>query len=761
MLAAAGITVGIVTANPAAAAIAGPALTVDLTADRHAISRDIYGMNFAEEALADALHLPVRRWGGNATTRYNYALDETNRGSDWFFENVPGSADPAQLPNGSETDVFVDQDQRTGTRSILSVPLIGWVPKARDFTCGFSVAKYGAQQQTDQWRPDCGNGLLADGSKLTGNDPHDTSVEAGPAYVQSWLAHLTAKYGTAANGGVAFYNLDNEPDLWHSTHRDVHPTGASYGEMRDQTYAIGAAVKQADPSAKTLGPVGWGWLSVSMSGSDQETCARLGGSCWSNPPDRAAHDGVPFADWYLGQMQAYEQAHGVRVLDYFDEHFYPQGTGVAFGNGDDPATNALRLRSTRALWDPSYVDESWINTPIALVPTMRSLVAARYPGTKTAITEYNWGALDHINGALTQADVLGIFGREGVDLATLWSPPSATQPGAFAFRMYLNYDGLGGAFGDIGTRATSADQSKLAVYAADRSTDGAKTIMVVNKTGDDLTSSMSIGNGNALLGTAAQVWRYSAANLSGISREADVPIMVPPPTFPPGPSGISTTFPANSITLLVVPGPGPDTTAPSVSAPTASGVTPTSLTASWGPGTDNVGITGYQVQLLPQGGSARTVDVPAGTTSYQFTGLTPGAGYGIALRARDAAGNWSPFMANPALVILPPQPTPTGPSAGCTATYQIVRAWPGNFHAEVVVKNTGATALTGWTVRWAANGTTITQLWNGTVVSGPPSVQVRNVSWNGALSPNQTATFGFLGAQSSPPAVPQLSCSSS
>src|SRR5688500_10557633 len=146
-----------VAARPADAAVQGPATRVDFTADRHAISPDIYGMNFADEALADALNLPVRRWGGNATTRYNYALDETNRGSDWFFENVPGTADPAQLPNGSETDVFVEQDRRTGTSSILSVPLIGWIPKARDFTCGFSVAKYGPQQQTDaQWRPDCG-----------------------------------------------------------------------------------------------------------------------------------------------------------------------------------------------------------------------------------------------------------------------------------------------------------------------------------------------------------------------------------------------------------------------------------------------------------------------------------------------------------------------------------------------------------------------------------------------------------------------------
>src|SRR5688572_5607718 len=180
-LAAAGGAVAVTVALPAGAAVAGPALTVELTADRHPISPDVYGMNFADEALADALNLPVRRWGGNATTRYNYALDETNRGSDWFFENVPGSANPAQLPHGSETDVFVDQDRRTSTKSILSVPLIGWIPKARDFTCGFSVAKYGPQQQTDQFRPDCGNGVRPDGTNVTGNDPRDTSVEAGAA----------------------------------------------------------------------------------------------------------------------------------------------------------------------------------------------------------------------------------------------------------------------------------------------------------------------------------------------------------------------------------------------------------------------------------------------------------------------------------------------------------------------------------------------------------------------------------------------------
>src|SRR5215468_3500506 len=127
-----------------------------------------------------------------------------------------------------------------------------------------------------------------------------------------------------------------------------------------------------------------------------------------------------------------------------------------------------------------------------LIPRMRTWVDQNYPGTKLAISEYNWGALDNINGALAQADVLGIFGREGLDLATLWAPPTTTQPGAFAFRMYRNYDGAGHGFGDTSVRATSADEAKLAVYASLRSADGALTLIVLNKTGQDLTSTINM-----------------------------------------------------------------------------------------------------------------------------------------------------------------------------------------------------------------------------------------------------------------------------
>jgi hypothetical protein len=516
----------------------GPALSVDASAGRHAISPYIYGINYASEAIAADLRLPVRRWGGNSTTRYNWQINVHNTGNDWYFENVPDENSPTEtLPNGSASDQFVDRDQATGTESLLTIPMIGWTPKRRveghPFDCGFKISVYGPQDDNDKdWDPDCGNGVH-NGADITGNAPTDTSVAIGAPFVTAWINHLIARYGTAANGGVQFYNLDNEPMLWNSTHRDVHPNPTTYDEMKTRTELYAAAVKAADPSAQTLGPVVWGWCAYFYSAAD---------GCEPGP-DRAAHNNTDFIPWYLQQMQAYQTAHGTRILDYLDVHIYPQIDGVYSESLGDASVQAARLRSTRQLWDTTYVHEGWIGQPVYLIPRMKSWVSANYPGTQTAITEYNWGALDYMNGALAQADLLGIFGREGLDLATLWAPPdNANAPGIFAFRMYRNYDGTGSGFGETSVQAASADQSQLAIYAAQRTADNALTVMIVNKTGSDLTSSIALDNFQSA--GAAQVWQYAPANLAAIVHKADVAVTA---------DGITATFPANSITLFVIP----------------------------------------------------------------------------------------------------------------------------------------------------------------------------------------------------------------
>jgi putative cell wall-binding protein len=516
----------------ALAATAGPSLTVDAAANRHAISSDVYGMNFTDAGLATELGLTTDRWGGNSTSRYNYTNNTHNTGSDYFFENIVDS---------TSLDAFVAADRSHHTDPLVTVPALGWVsknsPASHPFACGYRVSVYGAQQATDPFDPNCGNGKRSNGAAITGNAPSDTSVAAGGPFAQAMVSHLVQQFGDAAHGGVGGYEIDNEPALWNSTHADVHPTPLSYDELWQKSLATAQGIKAADPTATVDGPGDWGWCVYFYAPSDPGGCG--------NGSDRQAHGGLPLAAWYLQQFHAYEQQHGQRLLDYFDEHFYPQESGVALGGAGSAATQALRLRSTRTLWDPTYTDESWTTDlglgPVQLIPRMRQWVAQYYPGTKTAISEYNWGGLESMNGALAQADVLGIFGREGLDRAQLWSPPSSQSPGAFAFRIYRNYDGQGARFGDESVSAASADQAQLSVYAAQRSQDGALTVAVINKTGVDLTSTLDVRNAAT---SAAQVFTYSGADLGHI-------VQAPEAAFSAG--ALTHTYAANSITMLVVP----------------------------------------------------------------------------------------------------------------------------------------------------------------------------------------------------------------
>jgi hypothetical protein len=203
-----------------------------------------------------------------------------------------------------------------------------------------------------------------------------------------------------------------------------------------------------------------------------------------------------------------------------------------------------RNRSTRSLWDPAYVDETWINDRVQLIRRMKSWVSTNYPGTATGITEYNWGAENHINGATTQADIYGIFGREGLDMAARWTTPASTTPTYKAMKMYRNYDGNRSGFGDTSVAASTPNPDTVSAFAAQRSADGAVTIMVVGKvlTG---TTAATVSLANVSHTGTAQVWQLTGAN--NITRLADLSISG---------DSFSATLPAQSITLFVIPASG-------------------------------------------------------------------------------------------------------------------------------------------------------------------------------------------------------------
>jgi Glycoside hydrolase family 44 len=549
------------------------AVSVDPNADRHAVSPQIFGMNFGDAPQMSRLKVPVRRWGGNSVTRYNWETDTNNSASDWFFTNYAGSANPANLPNGSAADVFVDEIRAAGGEALITVPLIGWTPIDRTRRWGFSVVKYGAQQQTEcsatgyaSWcNPDAGNGVKSNGSYVTANDPADTSKAIDATFVTRWMSHIAGRVGTAAAGGVRLWALDNEPMLWNSTHRDVHPAGITYDELWSKTAAVGAAIKAQDAGAKVLGPTVWGWCAYFFSGAD---------GC-SPGADRAAHGGEDFLPWYLDQAKAWETAHGTRLLDTLDVHYYPQASGVALTNDESTATSALRLRTLKSLYDPSYLDESWIGTDVGqavyLIPRMKAWIAAHYPGTKLAISEYNWGSDDGISGALAQAEALAIFGREGVDLATRWVAPADNSKTEDAFLLYRNYDGAGAQVTGDSVRATSANVDAVGAYAIRGGVSGNTLyILLFNKDTAVQTAAVSVAGG--LPGTTS-LWRFAAASrlaaagsaapsggtltLDLPARSATLAVAVLAATPPPPPSGTSfhTVEPCRTLDTRNVNGP--------------------------------------------------------------------------------------------------------------------------------------------------------------------------------------------------------------
>jgi hypothetical protein len=483
-------------------------VAIDTTANRRAINPDIYGVNYEEippQDVSPFTKYPVVRWGGNSATRYNWEANVQNHASDWFYMNLPKVTSPNEtLPHGSRTDQLIDKTLGNGGKMLLQVPTIGWTPKDRQVRVGFSVSKYGAQQQTEcsyggWWcNPDAGNGVRPDGSNITGNDPNDTSKRIGPDFVTRWMDHIKSRVGDKVN----YYALDNEPMLWPYTHRDIHPEKTTYDEVWNYTREYGKAIKDNDPNANIFGPVVWGWCAYFYSAAD---------GC-SSGADRQSHGGKPFLEWFMEQVRGYENQTGTRVIDYMDIHYYPTEANVAITSDETNATAARRLKSLKALYDPSFRDSSsWIGEPVNLIPRMKEIINRTAPGTKLAITEYNFGNSRGISSGLAQAEAMAIFGREGVDLAARWGQPLANTPIEDAFKLFLDYDGKGGQIRGDSVKTVSSNIDMVGAYSIHQQ-DGKLYILLFNKDTAPKIMDVNVAGTNVRLG---EVYRFDAEHRTG------------------------------------------------------------------------------------------------------------------------------------------------------------------------------------------------------------------------------------------------------
>src|SRR6202453_2180591 len=626
-----------------------PGLSVDAAASRNPISPQIYGIaNYGlDAAYAKEIEVPNIRWGGDGTSRYNWTVDSSNSGFDWYFMGGNGQATPVP---GASADLMVKT--YAPANALMTIPILPYVNKSSAWSCSFPVSVYGAQQSTNPYvfpnGQTCGNSLTTSGTQLTDTNIYANHVNNTTSLQQSWIQHLVGAFGTAAQGGVKFYQLDNEPLGWGNTHRDVMPNGATYPTIVQLGQQYAAAVKQADSTALVFGPSDF----------------TLGG--WTGTPSQ--QNGLWAGQYYLQQMAAYQQQHGQRILDYFDEHYY-----------FDVSTPAAQLASTRTLWDPTYNGGTWVeqydfNGPMQLIPRFRNWISTYYPGTLLSLSEYSIDSgQKSIVDAIAEMDVLGIFGQQPIDFANMWSAPAPTDPIAYAFRMFRNYDGNGSQFGDTSLSGVSTNPGELSIYAAQRSSDNAVTILAINKTTGALSSAIAIANLN--LPATAQVYNYSQANLTSIVHASDAAITS---------GSISYTFPSYSAVLFVVQ--------PSVATVTS---TTTALSASATQITVGQSVT-FSVTVTAAAGSAPAGNVTLldGATSLGTSALANGAAtFTIATLAAGTHSITASYAGDAA----------DGASTSSAVSVQVNAGSAPLQATAVTLTATPTTAVSGQTITLAAN----------------------------------------------------------
>jgi hypothetical protein len=432
------------------------------------ISPYVYGVNSQQAA---GVGVTVRRMGGNRQTTYNWEINASNAGSDYKNESddYPCSL---MLPyrNCNEPAAqfldFAAENKQLGAETLATIPLVDYVAADKKMTV--SEAE---KAPSPRW----------DRSVSHKNGPYAATPDLGDGvvYEDEFVDYLVRKLGRAEQGGVKFYSLDNEPSLWSSLHPLVHPEKTTYREMVARTEAVASAITTIDPTAVVLGGVMYGWneyLTLQDAPDSKEFNAQYG----------------TYADFLLASLKGLEDKHHRRLVHVLDLHWYPETRGTKRITEDDvsPRTIDARLQAPRAFWDPTYrekssIDESW-GKPIRLFPWLFEKIAKQYPGTKLSLTEYAFGAGNHVSGGLAQADVLGVLGREGVYLASYWGNGAGVGPlpayVAAAFELYRNYDGRGGAYGDTAIVTKVPDVTKASVFAAtDSKKPGRLTILVINK----------------------------------------------------------------------------------------------------------------------------------------------------------------------------------------------------------------------------------------------------------------------------------------
>lgn len=508
----------------------------------HSISPWIYGIN-SYAGTPNPPHVTMDRAGGNRWTAYNWENNFSNAGNDFgpYHSDtfLSASTTPAEAVRS-----FIAADHTAGLASLMTVQLQGFV--TADTSGNIDVSVPLATRLANHFK----QVVDAKGSAFTLTPPTtDASV-----YMDEFLWALDQKFsGEGIFSAIptthpTFVSLDNEPELWNTTHLEVQgPTRVTSDDYITKTINLSKALKDQFPDVLIFGPVHYGFAGLYNWQSEPGINATPTGANW-------------FPDKYLQAIKTASDNYGKPLVDVYDFHWYPEvydggGTRITSMSGTTLTDSQVQqvVQAPRDLWDPTWHDPNnsnpWVyqtlgSTPIQILPRLQAKVDAEFPAMKgISITEYEGGGFNHIAGTVAEADMLGIFGVQGLFAASFW-PPSVTYDYSLAgFRAFRGFDGANANFGDTSVQATSSDVSKVSAYVStDSATPGRVVIVAINRS---TSSKVTAINGITLSGTA-NIYQITATSASGQSPVHPVSVG----TQAASGTSLKITLPALSVTTI-------------------------------------------------------------------------------------------------------------------------------------------------------------------------------------------------------------------
>ena len=492
------------------------------------ISPYIYGADGFQspEDIAGLGLFTVGRHGGNRMSSYNWVNNASNAGVDYYQEN-DDYLGGGTAPGGAVTP-FISQFHANDCAAVVTVPFMGHVSadKLHDESHGSEYLNIKYVLGATALNPNYMTERLRVMAPVKGA-PFSMSPDPNlpTVYADEFVNFIdqTYPYARTDPNKRIIWQLDNEPDYWNAQfpvirNPGVGETAPALTELVSKTAAYAQAIRSIIPGAIILAPCVGSFFDIQLQ-------KYLGGPTF--------YPGIN--NWwmanYLKAVKTDSLTANQRLIDVFDYHNYSEATdgvypdsgwekqGPAPGNPDylsvtdasnRPTLVAARVQAARSLWDPTYIECSWVaeysyNTgtpdgmsalpaPLMSIPREKYNINLSFPGVKLAFTEWNFGGWDHPSGAVVNADALGIFGVQGVFLASYWSLHNNNDTYTFgAFAAYNKFDLSGRRFGNSSISATTDSLDKSAVYASidDADTSVVKAI-AINRTLSAVSTGLTI-----------------------------------------------------------------------------------------------------------------------------------------------------------------------------------------------------------------------------------------------------------------------------